>query len=147
MQDFPISQIRASFPGLKRKVGGKNAIFFDGPGGSQVPASVAEAMKDYLLNQNANTGMSFATSVETDLWISETLQACADFIGCSDPTEVVFGQNMTSLNIQLASALSRTWGADDEVVVTRLDHDGNVSPWTLAAEWSGAKLRKIDVKQ
>ncbi len=97
MQDFPISQIRASFPGLKRKVGGKNAIFFDGPGGSQVPASVAEAMKDYLLNQNANTGMSFATSVETDLLISETLQACADFIGCSDPTEVVFGQNMTSL--------------------------------------------------
>ena len=147
MQDFPISQIRASFPGLKRKVGGKNAIFFDGPGGSQVPASVAEAMKDYLLNQNANTGMSFATSVETDLLISETLQACADFIGCSDPTEVVFGQNMTSLNIQLASALSRTWGADDEVVVTRLDHDGNVRPWTLAAEWSGAKLRKIDVKQ
>ena len=132
---------------MEIKVGNRSAIFFDGPGGSQVPISVAEAVKDYLLNHNANTGMTFATSVETDQLISETLQACADFLGCSDPDEIVFGQNMTSLNIQLASALSRTWGPGDEVVVTRLDHDGNVRPWSLAAEWSGATLRKVDINQ
>ncbi|MDP6985738.1 MAG: cysteine desulfurase-like protein [Candidatus Thalassarchaeaceae archaeon] len=147
MSEYPISQIRSAFPGLERMIGDRRAIFFDGPGGSQVPASVAEAVKDYLLNHNANTGMSFATSVETDQLISDSLQACADFLGCSDPKEIVFGQNMTSLNIQLASALSRTWGPGDEVVVTRLDHDGNVRPWTLAAEWSGAKLRKVDINQ
>ena len=126
-------------------VGKRRAIFFDGPGGSQVPSTVAKAVSDYLLHNNANTGMEFATSLETDELIIESLQACADFIGCLDPLEIAFGQNMTSLNIQLASALSRTWGEGDEVVVTKLDHDGNVRPWVLAAEWSGASLRKIDV--
>ncbi|HJM13335.1 MAG TPA: cysteine desulfurase-like protein, partial [Candidatus Thalassarchaeaceae archaeon] len=72
-------------------------------------------------------------------------QACADFLGCNDYREIVFGQNMTSLNIQLASALSRTWKPGDEIVVTEMDHDGNVRPWVLAAEWSGAVVRKIEV--
>jgi len=143
---FPIEKIRRRFPSLERNVGGRGAVFFDGPGGSQVPTSVTDAMEEYLLRNNANTGMSFATSLETDDMISEVLHACADFIGCGDPSEIVFGQNMTSLNFQLAGALSRTWGPDDEVVVTRLDHDGNVGPWALAAEWSGAKLRKIDIR-
>ena len=145
-QVFPIEKIRDCFPSLERTVGGRKAIFFDGPGGSQVPSSVTEAMSDYLLRSNANTGMSFETSLETDVLISETLQSCADFIGCDDPTEIVFGQNMTSLNFQLASALSRTWEPGDEVVVTRLDHDGNVGPWSLAADWSGATLRKIGIR-
>ena len=145
MPKYPIDRIREAFPALERMVEGKRAIFFDGPGGSQVPLTVARAVSDYLLHHNANTGMDFATSVETGELIHESLQACADFIGCIDPLEIAFGQNMTSLNIQLASALSRTWGEGDEVVVTRLDHDGNVRPWVLAAEWSGATLRKIDV--
>ena len=144
---FPIEKVRSCFPSLDRIVGGREAVFFDGPGGSQVPSSVTDAMSEYLLRHNANTGMSFATSLETDELISEVLQACADFIGCNDPTEIVFGQNMTSLNFQLASALSRTWKEGDEVVVTRLDHDGNVGPWSLAAEWSGATLRKIGVNR
>ena len=144
-QVFPIEKIRSRFPSLERNIGKRKAVFFDGPGGSQVPTSVTSAMNEYLLRNNANTGMSFATSLETDEVISEALRACADFIGCEDHREVVFGQNMTSLNFQLAGALSRTWGEDDEVVVTRLDHDGNVGPWALAAEWSGAKLRKIGI--
>ena len=143
---FPIEKIRRRFPSLERNVGGRSAVFFDGPGGSQVPTSVTDAMEDYLLRNNANTGMSFATSLETDEMIYDALHACADFIGCGDHSEIVFGQNMTSLNFQLAGALSRTWGPDDEVVVTRLDHDGNVGPWALATEWSGAKLRKIDIR-
>ena len=142
---YPLEKIRGSFPSLSRKIDGREAVYFDGPGGSQVPQSVADTVSNYLLNHNANTGMSFATSIETDEIITETLSACAEFLGCSDPNEIAFGQNMTSLNIQLASALSKTWGPGDEVVVTRLDHDGNVRPWSLAAEWSGASLKKIDV--
>ena len=142
---YPLEKIRGSFPSLSRKFKEREAVYFDGPGGSQVPQSVADAVSNYLLNHNANTGMSFVTSIETDEIITETLSACAEFLGCSDPNEIAFGQNMTSLNIQLASALSKTWGPGDEIVVTRLDHDANVRPWSLAAEWSGASLKKIEV--
>ena len=119
MVDYPIAEIRSRFPGLDRIVNGNRAIFFDGPGGSQSPESVGRAVKHYLLHQNANVGMSFATSRETDVLIEETMRACADLVGCEDYREIVFGQNMTSLTIQLASALSRTWGPGDEIVVTR----------------------------
>ena len=142
---YPLEKIRGSFPSLSRKFNEREAVYFDGPGGSQVPQSVADAVSNYLLNHNANTGMSFVTSIETDEIIKETLSACAEFLGCSDPNEIAFGQNMTSLNIQLASALSKTWGPGDEIVVTRLDHDANVRPWSLAAEWAGASLKKIEV--
>ena len=145
MVAFPIEDVRLRFPGLQRVVNGHRAIFFDGPGGSQAPESVGDAVRHYLMHQNANIGMSFATSVETDALIKETMRACADFVGCEDHREIVFGQNMTSLTIQLASALSRTWGPGDEIVVTRLDHDANVRPWVLAAEWSGATVRRVDV--
>ena len=145
MTAFPIEDVRSKFPGLQREVNGHRAIFFDGPGGSQSPESVGDAVRHYLMHQNANVGMSFATSVETDALIEDTLMACADFVGCEDHREIVFGQNMTSLTIQLASALSRTWGPGDEVVVTRLDHDANVRPWVLAAEWSGATVRHVDI--
>ena len=145
MSDYPITEIRSRFTGLQRQVNGNQAIFFDGPGGSQSPESVGDAVKHYLLHQNANVGMSFATSKETDALIEETMRACADFVGCDDYREIVFGQNMTSLTIQLASALSRTWGPDDEVVVTRSDHDANVRPWVLAAQWAGATVKWIDI--
>ena len=145
MVDYPIAEIRSRFPGLDRIVNGNRAIFFDGPGGSQSPESVGRAVKHYLLHQNANVGMSFATSRETDFLIEETMRACADLVGCEDYREIVFGQNMTSLTIQLASALSRTWGPGDEIVVTRSDHDANVRPWVLAAKWSGASIRWIDI--
>ena len=145
MADYPIAEIRSRFPGLNRMVNGNPAIFFDGPGGSQSPESVGEAVKHYLLHQNANVGMSFATSKETDKLIDETMRACADLVGCSDYREIVFGQNMTSLTIQLASALRRTWGPGDEIVVTRSDHDANVRPWILAAKWSGATIRWIEI--
>jgi len=145
MVAFPIEEVRSRFPGLLREVNGHQAIFFDGPGGSQSPESVGDAVKHYLMHQNANIGMSFATSVETDALIEDTMRACADFVGCDDHREIVFGQNMTSLTIQLASALSRTWGPSDEIVVTRLDHDANVRPWVLAAEWSGATVRFVDI--
>ena len=145
MAEYPIAEIRSRFPGLQRRINGYQAIFFDGPGGSQSPESVGDAVKHYLLHQNANVGMSFATSKETDELIEETMRACADLVGCEDYREIVFGQNMTSLTIQLASALSRTWGPGDEVVVTRSDNDANVRPWVLAAQWSGATVRWIDI--
>ena len=145
MTAYPIAEIRSRFPGLHRRVNGNQAIFFDGPGGSQSPESVGDAVKHYLLHQNANVGMSFATSQETDDLIEETMRACADLVGCGDYREIVFGQNMTSLTIQLASALSRTWGPGDEVVVTRSDHDANIRPWVLAAKWSDATVRWIEI--
>ncbi|MEC7686706.1 MAG: cysteine desulfurase-like protein [Candidatus Thermoplasmatota archaeon] len=145
MTAYPIAEIRSRFPGLHRRVNGNQAIFFDGPGGSQSPESVGDAVKHYLLHQNANVGMSFATSRETDDLIEETMRACADLVGCGDYREIVFGQNMTSLTIQLASALSRTWGPGDEVVVTRSDHDANIRPWVLAAKWSDATVRWIEI--
>ena len=80
MRKYPIDAIREAFPGLKRSTGGRNAIFFDGPGGSQVPNSVAKAVSNYLIHHNANTGMSFETSLETDRIISESLQACSDLL-------------------------------------------------------------------
>ena len=145
MAAFPIEEVRSRFPGLHREVNGHRAVEEHGPGGSQSPESVGDAVKHYLMHQNANIGMSFATSVETDALIEDTMRACADLVGCDDHREIVFGQNMTSLTIQLASALSRTWGPGDEVVVTRLDHDANVRPWVLAAEWSQATVRFVEV--
>ncbi len=145
MTDYPIAEIRSRFPGLQRQVNDNQAIFFDGPGGSQSPESVGVAVKHYLLHQNANVGMSFATSQETDGLIEKTMRACADLVGCDNYREIVFGQNMTSLTIQLASALSRTWGPGDEIVVTRSDHDANVRPWVLAAQWSDATVRWIEI--
>lgn len=142
---FPIDAVRAQFPGLERRVGGQPAIFFDGPAGSQVPRRVAEAVCDYLLHRNANHGGPFATARESDAVIAEAHRAVADFLGARRPEEIVFGANMTTLTFALSRALARTWRAGDEVVVTRLDHDANVSPWELAARDAGAVVRHVGI--
>ncbi len=139
------NDIRSQFPALSRMVNGHAVAYFDGPAGSQVPASVAEAVSRYLLHSNANCGAPFATSRETDALLSEARQAVADFVGADDPDEIAFGANMTSLTLALSRALGRTWRAGDEVVVTRLDHDANVTPWVLAARDAGAVVKHIEV--
>ncbi len=120
--------IRAQFPALDREEGGTPVAFFDGPGGTQVPRAVAFGMTDYLLFHNANTHWAYPTSVETDEVIAASRAALADFLG-GDPSEVVFGANMTTLTFHLARALARGWAEGDEVVVTELDHHANVDPW------------------
>ncbi len=123
-----VSAIRSRFPALERSEGALPVAFFDGPGGTQVPRAVADAIGDYLLHHNANTHWVYPTSVETDAMIAGARGAMADFLG-GDPSEVVFGANMTTLTFHLARALARGWSAGDEVVVTELDHHANVDPW------------------
>ena len=143
---FPIDSVRAQFPGLQREVAGRPAIFFDGPAGSQTPRRVVEAVSDYLLHRNANHGGPFATSQESDAMLAEAHRALADFVGAERSEEVSFGANMTTLTFALSRALARTWQAGDEIIVSRLDHDANVSPWELAARDVGAVVKQIGVR-
>ncbi len=143
---FPIDQVRAQFPGLRREVADRPALFFDGPAGSQVPQRVADAVAEQLLRRNANQGGGFATSQESDRVLAEAHRAVADFLGAERPEEVAFGANMTTLTFALSRALAATWKPGDEVVVTRLDHDANVSPWELAARDSGALVRRVGLR-
>ena len=124
---------------------GRSAIFFDGPAGSQVPQVVIDAIGDYLACRNANRGGVFATAGESDLALNEAHAVLADFLGASDPDCVSFGANMTTLTLSLSRALAGTWEAGDEILVTDLDHDGNFTPWKLAARDAGAKVRKVNL--
>jgi cysteine desulfurase family protein (TIGR01976 family) len=138
----PVERIRARFPALARREAGWPVAYFDGPGGTQVPEHVARAVADYLLHHNANTHWAYATSVETDLLIADAREAFADLFGCT-PLEVAFGANMTTLTFHVARALGRRWGPDDEIVVTRLDHQANVAPWTALAQERGVCVREV----
>lgn len=135
--------IRAQFPALTREVNGAPAAYFDGPAGSQVPQPVAEAVADYLLYHNANTGGVFLTSCETDEVIESARRRMADFIGASSSREVAFGQNMTTLTYSLSRALRHRWGPGDELIVTDLDHQANVAPWRQAAAEAGMTVRTV----
>jgi cysteine desulfurase family protein (TIGR01976 family) len=145
MEPFPVEQVRAQFPSLARRVGEAPAAFFDGPGGSQVPQRVIDAVSGYLLRGNANSGGAFATSVDTDAMLDAAHAAAADLLGSGDPGEVAFGANMTTLTMALARALGRTWNPGDEVLVTRADHDANIAPWLLAARDAGATVRHVEI--
>ncbi len=144
-RSLPLDSIRARFPGLARRVDGRPALFCDGPGGSQVPRVVADAVRDYLLHSNANTGGAFATARETDAMLDATRTACADFLGTTDRDGVVFGPNMTTLTFALARSLAREWQAGDRIVVTSLDHDANITPWTRAAASAGAEVIEVGI--
>lgn len=137
-----LANLRAAFPALQRREGGEAVAYFDGPGGTQVPHSVSAAMSDYLLHHNANTHWAFPTSRETDAIIADARQALADFLGAT-PAEIAFGLNMTTLTFHLARALARGWKAGDEVIITELDHQANVAPWTAIAQERGITLRTI----
>lgn len=137
-----VDQIRDRFPALTRRHRGQPVGFFDGPGGTQVPSTVIDAMADYLAHHNANTHWEYPTSHETDALIAEARQAMADLFG-SRPDEIVFGANMTTLTFHLARGLARAWESGDEIVVTALDHHGNVGPWEAVARDRGLVLQRI----
>lgn len=143
--DLP--QIRAQFPGLARQVNGQPAIFTDGPAGSQVPRSVVEAISQYLLHQNANHGGVFATSIESDALLHKVHEQAAAFFGVTDPDTVIFGNNMTSLTFAVSRAIARNWQAGDEIILSRCDHDANVTPWVMAAQDKGVTVRWIEVNK
>lgn len=140
-----VEEIRAHFPALERRHGGAPVAYFDGPGGTQVPRVVVDAMADYLLHHNANTHWAYPTSVETDRAIAAARVALADFLN-ADPGEIAFGQNMTSLTFHLARAIGRGLGAGDEIVVTELDHQANVAPWMALAKERGVVVRRVRMR-
>lgn len=135
-----LERVRARFSALGRQVDGRPVVHLDGPGGSQVPDSVAAAVAGYLTGANANTFGPFVTSVATDRLLGQARVAAADFLGCTTE-EVVFGPNTTTINFLLVHALARTLEAGQEIVVTELDHDANVAPWLLAARDHGLVIR------
>lgn len=139
------SQQRSQFPALSRNFSGQPAVFFDGPAGTQVPQRVIDAVSNYYATMNANHEGLFPTSRETDAMLDEAHRACADFVGSDDPDTIVFGANMTSLTFALSRSLAREWQPQDEIIVTRLDHDANVSPWVMAATDAGAKVHFVDL--
>lgn len=143
--DLNVAWCRRQFPALRRTVAGQPAVYFDGPGGSQVPQRVIDMVGHYLGHLNANHGGLFLTSRESDEILEAAHQALADFCGTGDPGTIVFGPNMTSLTFALSRALARTWKLGDDVIVTRLDHDANVSPWVLAARDAGATVRHVEI--
>jgi cysteine desulfurase family protein (TIGR01976 family) len=143
MVDQTLDARRAAFPALRRVHNGHPVAYFDGPGGTQVPTVVAAAVSDYLLHHNANTDWEYPTSIETDAMIAASRSAFADLLNARSVEEIAFGNNMTTLTFHLARALGRGWGPEDEVVVTELDHQANVAPWTAIARERGITVRTV----
>jgi cysteine desulfurase family protein (TIGR01976 family) len=132
-------RIRAQFPALHG-----NATFFDNPGGTQVPQRVVDRMSTYLLHTNANHGGAFQTSLDSDAILEQAHNAVAHLFNAASPDEIVFGPNMTTLTFSISRALTSQLGPGDEIIVTRLDHDANISPWLMAAEDRGCTVRWLD---
>jgi cysteine desulfurase family protein (TIGR01976 family) len=138
----PVEAIRSHFPALERRHNGRPVAYFDGPGGTQVPQGVVDAVADYLLHHNANTHWVYPTSLETDAALRTAREALADFLG-GRPSEIAFGANMTTLTLHLGRALGRRFSPGDEIVVTELDHHANVDPWRQLAKEHGLVVRAV----
>ena len=138
-----LNWIRAQFPALQQAINGREVIYLDGPGGTQVPQRVVDAMADYLARSNANTHGSFPTSRRTDAVIAAARDAMADLLGC-EADEIVFGTNMTTMTFAVSRAIGRELRPGDEILLTRLDHDANIAPWSTLEE-HGAVIRLVDI--
>ncbi|MFO7678900.1 MAG: cysteine desulfurase-like protein [Chloroflexota bacterium] len=136
--------LRAQFPALQLEINGKTAVYLDGPGGTQVPQQVIDATSEALTLGISNHGGPFLTSARSDAIVDAARAAMMDFYNARRPEEIAFGQNMTSLTFSISRAIARTWQPGDEIVVTRLDHDANISPWLMAAEDRGVTVRWLD---
>src|SRR5919202_5006112 len=136
-----IAAVRSRFSALQRPL-----AFFDGPGGTQTPDEVIDAIADYLRESNANVGGPFETSVRSDALVADARATAARFLGCAAEA-IVFGANMTTLNFGLSRAAAREWREGDEILVTRLDHDANVAPWLELAHDLGLVVRFADIRE
>ncbi len=141
--NLDINYIREQFPALEQTVEGEPAAFFDGPGGTQVPQKVIDAMENYLVKSNANKGGPFLTSRRSDEKIKQARKALGDFLNCN-AEEVAFGENMTTLNYRLAFALSKKLEEGDEIIITELDHEANRQPWLDLRE-QGVVVKEVEV--
>lgn len=136
-----LNAIRSQFPALQQQAG---VIFFDNPGGTQIARPSLDRVTAYLTQHNANHGGAFLTSQRSDAVLDEAHAAMADFYNAARPEEIVFGNNMTTLTLHISRSISRTWQPGDTIVVTRLDHDANVTPWVLAAQDRDVNVRWVD---
>ncbi len=136
---YDIDSIRRQFPALNRP-----EIFFDNPGGTQIAKPSLDRVNRYLIESNANHEGAFATSIASDAVLDEAHHAMADFYHAASPEEIVFGNNMTTITLHLSRSLAREWKEGDEIIVTRLDHDANVTPWVLAAQDRGVHVNWVD---
>ena len=144
---FHAEAIRPLFPSLHLPADdGSLPIFLDNPAGTQVPRSVMQAVTEYFMTMNANSGGAFATSRRNDDMVRRTRDGMADFLNAAGSSEIVFGPNMTTLNFQLSRSIAQTLAPGDEVILTRMDHDANIAPWTLIARDCGLTLKWVDVK-
>ncbi len=140
-----IDSIRARFPSLARRIGTQQAIYLDGPAGTQVPQSVVDRIADSMLHHNANRSGRFETSREVDQGMRQSHQTFADFLGAASPESIAFGPNMTSLTLQFSRALSKEWKPGDRILVSSLDHDANFTPWVLAARDAGVEVKTLRI--
>jgi len=145
MNGLDVDRIRARFPALAREQDGRPVAYLDGPGGTQVPRSVVDAMADHLVTANANHGGAFATSAANDAVVAEAHAAVADLLGAADPDEIHVGPNMTTLTFHASRSIAAALEPGDEIVVTILDHEGNVGPWKAAATDRGLTVRTVDI--
>jgi len=141
MVDFPIEAVRGKFPALSLSDKGRRRIYLDNPAGTQVPQAVADAVSRCLLTTNANLGGYFETTVAAQVVVDEAHQAMADFLGAASPEEIIIGANMTTLTYHMSRTLGRSLKPGDEIILTRMDHEGNVSPWLQLAEDLGLVVR------
>ena len=145
MSSFDVDALRRRFPALAVEHDGRPLVFFDGPGGTQVPETVIEAVTRYYHESNANSGGPFATSIRSDEIVAEAHVALADFLGAT-AEEIVFGANMTTLTLHVSRSITATMAKGDEIVVTGLDHEANVGPWKSAAADRGLTVRTLEVR-
>lgn len=138
---FPIDELRGWFPALDLTDRGRRRIYLDNPAGTQVPKAVADAVARCLIENNANLGGFFPTTVAAGAVVEDAHRAMADFLGAAGPEEVIIGPNMTTLTYQMSRTLGRGFEPGDEIIVTRMDHEGNVSPWLQLAEDRGLTVR------
>ena len=143
MPGIDLSPLRTQFPALAIEDAGRTAVFFDGPGGTQVPQRVIDAMSHYLAHTNANHGGAFRTSRESDVVLMGAHQGMADLLNAASPDEIVFGPNMTTLTFALSRAIGRELAEGDEILITRLDHDANRAPWLALAE-RGIVVKEVE---
>lgn len=138
-----IPKLRQRFPALQRQLHGREVAYLDGPAGTQVPDTVIQAISQYLADSNANRHGRFVTGEETEAMMADAGRVYAALFGIDDPDEIVFGANMTSLTFDISRSLAQTWKEGDQIILTRLDHDANVSPWRLAAQDRGVEVRWV----
>jgi cysteine desulfurase family protein (TIGR01976 family) len=147
MPAFEVDALRAQFPALAREQDGRPVAFLDGPGGTQVPQRVIDAVSDYYTNANANSGGAFTTSELSDALTGEAHAAVADFLGASSPDEIKFGYNMTTLTFHIGRSIGATLDPGDEIVVTTLDHEANVGTWRAMAQDRGLTVHTVDIRE